>query len=322
MRPLRSRFIRTLAVVPALAVLAACGGASGGASGGGSGSPTPSGQGAFPVTVKAANGSVRIGHRPTRIVSLSPTATEMLYAIHAGTQVKAVDSLSDYPANAPRTKLSSLHPNVEAIAKYRPDLVVISNDVGGLAKSLGKLSVPVLLQPAATGLGDTYDQLRQLGTATGHSADATREVTSMQTSIRKIVASAPKLKRPLTFYHELDQTRYSVTSKTFIGKLYGMLGLHDIADKAKGAGGGYPQLSAEYIVKADPDVVFLADTKCCGQSQATVAKRPGWSDIAAVRHHAVFALDDDVASRWGPRVVVFLRTVEHDVATLQANGGG
>lgn len=319
MHPRRSRFIRVLGVVPALAVLAACGGASGG----GASSPTPSKQGAFPVTVKAAGKSVTIEHRPTRIVSLSPTATEMLYAIHAGAQVKAVDSLSDYPANAPRTKLESLHPNVEAIAKYRPDLVVISNDVGGLAKSLGKVHVPVLLQPAAADLDDSYSQLRQLGTATGHTADATHEVTSMQTSIRKIVASAPKLKRPLTFYHELDQTRYSVTSKTFLGKLYGMLGLRNIADKAKGAGGGYPQLSAEYIVKADPDVVFLADTKCCGQSRATVAKRPGWRGIAAVRQHAVFGIDDDVASRWGPRVVVFLRTVEHDVAALpQAKGGG
>lgn len=319
MHPRRSRFIRVLGVVPALAVLAACGGASGG----GASSPTPSKQGAFPVTVKAAGKSVTIEHRPTRIVSLSPTATEMLYAIHAGAQVKAVDSLSDYPANAPRTKLESLHPNVEAIAKYRPDLVVISNDVGGLAKSLGKVHVPVLLQSAAADLDDSYSQLRQLGTATGHTADATHEVTSMQTSIRKIVASAPKLKRPLTFYHELDQTRYSVTSKTFLGKLYGMLGLRNIADKAKGAGGGYPQLSAEYIVKADPDVVFLADTKCCGQTRATVAKRPGWRGIAAVRHHAVFGLDDDVASRWGPRVVVFLRTVEHDVAALpQAKGGG
>ncbi|MBO0828263.1 MAG: ABC transporter substrate-binding protein [Streptosporangiales bacterium] len=320
MRPRRSRLVRILAILPALAVLAACGGTSGN---GASGSPTPSEKGTFPVTVKAANGPVTLKHRPMRIVSLSPTATEMLYAIHAGAQVKAVDSLSNYPANAPHTTLSSLHPNVEAIAKYRPDLVVIANDIGGLSKSLGKLSVPVLLQPAATSLGDTYGQLRQLGQATGHTADATHEVTSVQTSIRKIVADAPKLKKPLTFYHELDQTRYTATSKTFIGKLYGMLGMHDIADEAKDAGGGYPQLSSEYIVKADPDVIFLADTKCCGQTPTTVAKRPGWRDIAAVRQHAVFNLDDDVASRWGPRVVVLLRTIERDMATLpQAKGGG
>lgn len=325
MRPRRSRLIRILAAVAALAALAACGGTSGQTSG--SRHPTAGSSTTYkedyPVTITSGGRKVAIKHRPTRIVSLSPTATEMLYAIHAGGQVKAVDSLSDYPANAPRTRLSSLHPNVEAIARYRPDLVVIANDIGGLSKSLGKLSVPVLLQPAATSLNDTYGQLRDLGVATDHVKDSVDVAASMATSIRRIVAAAPKLKKPLTFYHELDQTRYTATSKTFIGKLYGMLGMRDIADKAKGAGGGYPQLSSEYIVKADPDVIFLADTKCCGQSPATVAKRPGWRDITAVRQHAVFNLDDDIASRWGPRVVILLRTIERDIATLpQAKGGG
>ena len=69
-----------------------------------------------------------IPHQPTRIVSLSPTATEDLYAVGAGKQVVAVDSYSTYPPQAPRTKLSGFTPNVEAIAKYRPDLVVVADD--------------------------------------------------------------------------------------------------------------------------------------------------------------------------------------------------
>src|SRR5256885_1183694 len=77
----------------------------------------------FPVTVKAANGKVTIRHRPRRIVSLSPTATEDLFTIGTGRQVVAVDSFSDYPKQTPRTKLSAYTPNVEAIAGYRPDLV-------------------------------------------------------------------------------------------------------------------------------------------------------------------------------------------------------
>src|SRR5262249_14377104 len=118
-------------------------------------------------------------------------------------------------------------------------------------------------------------------------------------------------KQNATYYYELDQTYYSVTSTTFIGRVLGLLGLKSIADSAKGAAasGGYPQLSAEYILKADPDYVFLADTKCCKQSRATVAKRPGWSTLNAVRDGRVVPLDDDIASRWGPRVVDLLRTV-------------
>ncbi|HEY3022767.1 MAG TPA: ABC transporter substrate-binding protein [Actinomycetota bacterium] len=277
-------------------------------------------QSSFPLSVKAANGEVRIGKRPDRIVSLSPTATEMLFAIGAGDQVVAVDDNSNYPPQAPMTELSAYQPNVEAVAKYSPDLVVISDDLG-IVKSLGKLSIPVMLEPAAKNLDDTYAQIEQLGAATGHVADAVRLVASMKSEIQHLVASAPDFDHPLIYYHELDQTYYTATSSTFIGQIYGLLGLRNIADEAKGAASGYPQLSAEYIIKADPDVIFLADTKCCGQSAATVAKRPGWDQIAAVKDGAVVSLDDDVASRWGPRVVDLLLVVEQALSRLHERVG-
>jgi len=277
-------------------------------------------QSRFPLSVKAANGEVRIGKRPDRIVSLSPTATEMLFAIGAGDQVVAVDDNSNYPPQAPMTELSAYQPNVEAVAKYSPDLVVISDDLG-IVKSLGKLSIPVMLEPAAKNLDDTYAQIEQLGAATGHVADAVRLVASMKSEIQHLVASAPDFDHPLIYYHELDQTYYTATSSTFIGQIYGLLGLRNIADEAKGAASGYPQLSAEYIIKADPDVIFLADTKCCGQSAATVAKRPGWDQIAAVKDGAVVSLDDDVASRWGPRVVDLLLVVEQALSRLHERVG-
>src|SRR6266540_3638395 len=278
-------------------------------------------EGAFPVSVKAANGEVRIERRPGRIVSLSPTATEMLFAIGAGDQVVAVDDNSNYPPQAPMTELSGYQPNVEAMAKYSPDLVVISDDLGDLVKSLGKLSIPVMLEPAAKNLDDTYAQIEQLGAATGHVADAVHLVASMKSEIQHLVASAPDFDHPLIYYHELDQTYYTATSSTFIGQIYGLLGLRNIADEATGAASGYPQLSAEYIIKADPDVIFLADTKCCGQSAATVAKRPGWDQIAAVKDGAVVSLDDDVASRWGPRVVDLLLVVEQALSRLHERVG-
>jgi len=272
---------------------------------------------AFPVTVAATNGAVSIKHRPLRIVSLSPTATEMLFAIDAGSQVVAVDDDSNYPPQAPMTKLSGFQPNVEATAKYTPDLVVISNDTGNLTKSLQALSIPVLLEPAAASLDDTYSQIQQLGVATGHVTDAAGLVASMKSQIQQLVASEPTFSHPLTYYHELDQTYYTATSKTFIGKVYSLLGLKNIADQAKGATSGYPQLSAEYIIKANPDVILLADTKCCGQSLKTVSKRPGWDEVTAVRWGVVVALDDDVASRWGPRVVDFVRTVVQALTELE-----
>jgi iron complex transport system substrate-binding protein len=257
--------------------------------------------------------------RPQRIVSLSPTATEMLFAIGAGGQVVAVDSNSNYPAEAPKTELSAYQPNLEAIAGYKPDLVVYSDDPGELKAGLDKLSIPVLHQPAATKLDDTYTQLDQLGRATGHEDEAGQVATAMRAEIEKI-AAASRPERPLTYYHELDKSLYSVTSKTFIGQLYGQLGMRNIADAADKDGTGYPQLSAEYVIKADPDLIFLADTKCCGQSASTVAARDGWDQLTAVRTGGVVELDDDIASRWGPRVVDFLKTVAAKVQTLEAVG--
>jgi iron complex transport system substrate-binding protein len=265
----------------------------------------------FPVTVHAANGKVHIATQPTAIVSLSPTATEMLYAIGAGSQVKAVDSYSDYPPNAPKTQLDGDNPNVEAIAQYKPDLVVLSDDTATIDHQIEALGIPVISTPAAANLNQAYAQFDELGEATGHLEQARAEVTKIRSQITRIVASVHKPARQETYYYELDQTGYSATSSTFIGQVLGLLGLHSIADAAKGAAasGGYPQLSAEYILKSNPNYIFLADTLCCGQSPATVATRPGWSNLAAVKDGRVLGLNDDIASRWGPRIVVLLSQV-------------
>jgi iron complex transport system substrate-binding protein len=244
---------------------------------------------------------------PHRIVSLSPTATESLFAIGAGAQVIAVDDQSDYPKRAPRTSLSGYTPNVEAIAGYRPDLVVLSGDANSVVEGLRKLNIRVLLQPSATSLPAAYGQIKQLGAVTGHKRSAAALVARMKKAIAQTVKSVPK--RKLSVYHELDPTYYSATSKTFIGRIYKLFGLRNIADAADSSGSGYPQLSGEYILSSNPGLIVLADTRCCGQSAATVAARPGWSGLSAVRSHRVVGIDDSVASRWGPRIVDFVRAV-------------
>jgi iron complex transport system substrate-binding protein len=268
--------------------------------------------GSFPTSISAANGTVRIKARPGAIVSLSPTATEMLYAMGAGSQVKAVDKYSDYPREAPRTNLDELAPNLEAIVSYRPDLVIVAGDSTGLTGRLATLGIPVLSLPPATTLADAYAQYHQLGEATGHVQAADAEAAHVKAQIAEIVRDAPKADVGQTYYYELEPSYYSVTSSTFIGKVLGLLGLRNIADNApsSASSGGYPQLSAEFIVQSNPDWVFLADTICCGQTTQTVAARPGWPTMKAVRQGRVVGLNDDIASRWGPRIVDLLQTVE------------
>jgi iron complex transport system substrate-binding protein len=273
----------------------------------------PARTGDFPVTI----GKVTVAAKPVRIVSLSPTATEDLFAIGAGTQVIAVDDQSNYPAKAPVTKLSGYTPNAEAIAAYKPDLVVVSLDSNGLIKTLAKLGIPALLEPPATSLAGAYGQIMDLGKATGKTAGATATVALVKKRIAAIAASAPKHSN-LSFYEELSPDYYSATSTTFGGQVLKLLGLRNIADAAGKAGSGYPKLSAEYIVSANPDLIVLADTKCCGQTAAKVKARAGWSTIAAVKHGGIVPVSDDIASRWGPRIADFMQAVAKTMRAVAA----
>jgi iron complex transport system substrate-binding protein len=263
----------------------------------------------FPATVTGGNGPVTIPSRPHAVVSLSPSITEMLYAAGAGGQVKAVDDQSNQPAEAPRTKLSGFRPNTEAVVGYDPDLVIVANDSNGLVAGLMKLRIPVLLLPAPSTLEEAFAQQLTIGAATGHVQEAKASVERTRQRLDTAIASVPKAARPLKIYHEIDQTYYSATSKTFIGGLYARFGLQNIADSAPKVAGGYPQLSAEFVVAAAPDIIVLADGNCCGQSPEAVAKRPAFTSVPAVARHKVIAIDDDIASRWGPRVADFAETL-------------
>jgi iron complex transport system substrate-binding protein len=231
----------------------------------------------------------------------------MLYAIGAGDQVVAVDSLSTYPAEVTSkvTKMSAYEPSVEAIIGYTPDVVLISNDMNKITEQLQSISsqkITVWTGAAAATLDDVYKQITELGTLTGHDKDAAALIETMKSRIAKATENISAPMSPKSYFYELDNTLYSVTSNTFVGALLKPFGFTNIADGVE-TGNDYPQLNAEAIVKANPSIVFLADTKCCATSAVEVAKRPGWAGIDAVKNNQVVELDDDVASRWGPRVV-------------------
>jgi len=321
--------MRRIMTVLTLMALAACGATDGGSDTTGASATSvmevttttgelPTESANFPVMVDAANGEVVVERRPQRIVSLAPTATEILFAIGAGDQVIAVDEFSNFPEEAPTTDLSGYEPNVEAVAALDPDLVVVSDDFNDIVSALASIEIPVIHHPAAATLEDSYTQIEQLGASTGNIDGAASLVFSMRSEIDRLVTSMPELDETLSYYHELDGSLFTATSETFIGEIYSLVGLENIADDAEGAETLYPQLSAEHIIDADPDLIFLADTKCCGESPETVAVRPGWGELTAVTEGSVVPLDDDIASRWGPRVVDLLETVVAAVHRIES----
>lgn len=270
---------------------------------------------AFPAQVQLPDQKpVTLTEQPKRIVSLSPTATETLYAIGAGKQVVAVDEYSNHPERAPQKKISALDASASAVSRFNPDLVIAPDSASELADGLREIDVPVLSTPSAADLKAAYGQIETLGKATGHADDAEDLVRRMRNEIKKIVRDTPKPDKPLTYYHEVSPNYFSAGPDSFVGEVYSKFGLRNIADPAQGK---FPQLSAERVLDANPDLIFLADTKSAGVTAKSAMKRPGWNTLTAVKQGHVIELNDDIASRWGPRVVDLARSIGDAVSKAE-----
>lgn len=272
----------------------------------------------YPLTISSGGFKTTIEKEPKRIISLSPSATEIFFSIGADKQVLLVDSLSNYPKKAPISEISAFQPNVEAIVGKKPDLVLLSVDSvksNEVREALIKLNVPVLMEKAPTTLNDVYAEIKVLGRVTNKQTQAAALSKKMDREIKSILATAKKSKG-VRIFHELDETYYSVTSDTFIGRVYKDFGVINVADAAAGADSyGYPQLSVEYLLKSDPQAIFLSDAQY-GVTPESVSKRAGWSQISAVKNNKVFALPADIPSRWGPRLVDFYLAIAKALAKI------
>lgn len=274
--------------------------------------------GGFPVTVDADNGEVTIEARPERIISLSPSTTELLFAIGAGDQVIAVDEFSTFPENAPITDLSGWDPNVEAIVGYEPDLVLMSADANDLVAALGSLGIPVLVSDAPTVVDGVYDEIALLGQATGQVDGAAGAAAGMRAGMDHALAAAPQ-GQDVRIYHELDDTFFTLSSNSFIGSVYADMGATNIADAADTDGTGYPQLTEEAIIAADPEVIIIPDGT--SYTAEDVAARPGWAEVSAVKNGHIVVVDGDIASRWGTRLPQLVQVLAEALSAAAVPAG-
>ncbi|MFQ5967448.1 MAG: ABC transporter substrate-binding protein [Acidimicrobiia bacterium] len=264
----------------------------------------------FSTTIVGTDGrEVSLEAAPARIVSLSATHTEILYAVGAADQIAGTDLTSDFPPEAQTTpKVDALNFNVEEVAVLDPDLVILAFDFQGEVEALERIGIPALVLAPAVTIEGMYEQITVLGIATGRAAAAAELIADMTMRMEAAVQGfAPG--GQITVYHEVDATLFSPNSATFLGDLYSRFGLVNIADEVPDEfGSGYVQLSPEYILATDPDVIFLGDADF-GETVETVAARPGWSTLSAVATDRVYGLDGDVVGRWGPRTVELAESV-------------
>ncbi len=253
----------------------------------------------FPVTVTDSNGKQLVFDSPPEsIVALAPSFVEVLFAIAAGDAVVAVDENTDFPPEAAaKTKLSGYQPSVEGIAALEPDLVIIFFDPGGLEEALEGLGIPVLFLASPQSVEGVFDQMRLLGQVTGHADDAEQLIDGMRESIDAITAKLADVQEGPRVFHEIGPELYTASDEDFVGDLYTILKAQNIA-----AGAGlFPQLTEEAVIAADPEVIILADMPAVTPEE--VKARPGWDSLSAVQNDRVFAVDPDLVSRQGPRLV-------------------
>jgi iron complex transport system substrate-binding protein len=292
-----------------LAFAAACG--DDGDDGGAPPSPTPTvaatAAAQYPLTLSDGMGrSVTLAAPPQRIASLSPAATEILFAVGAADQVAAVDMFSDYPPEAKtREQIDAFQPSVEAIAGARPDLVLVFYDPGNLVEGLTNANLTVFFLETPTSVEGVLEQIRLLGKATGHPQEAEELVDSMQQGISAVQGQLADVEQGPRLFHEVDNQLYTVAPDSFVGSLYTILNVQNIA---AGTNQAFPQLSQEAIIEADPAVIILGDA-AGGESAETVKARPGWGSISAVKNDRIYVVDPDIVSRPGPRLVDALETL-------------
>lgn len=251
--------------------------------------------------------------KPDRIISLSPTATEMLFAIGAGGNVVAVDSHSNFPKDAPLTNLSALEPNLEAIASYKPDLVIIAFEIGNLKVDLNAVGIEVLMLPATPTVEGALKQILEIGDITGNEENAEKLVVKIRSQI-KTISLQREGKPKFSVYHELDENYYSPSTWSFLGNIYDILGFKNIADEADTAKTGYPKLSAEYIMVSNPDIIVTSGLK--NDKQLKFTSRAGWNAIKAVQNEAIISVEPDIAGRWGPRLIDFCEQIIHKLRVI------
>jgi iron complex transport system substrate-binding protein len=290
---MRSRFVTLLAVL--LLTLAACGGAF-------APSPSPSvTASAFPATLTDfQNRSVTVPARPDRLVSIGPSITAFLFALGAGPRVVGVDDFSDEPAEAAtREHVGGIKVNFEKVVALRPDLVLSVKFSDGTIEKLQSASLNVLVVDPQS-VSDVAKTATLLGRAVG--ADGEALARSIQQRVEAVKAKTASLSVRPRVYHEIDASDpakiFTVGPGSYINDLIDIAGGVNIAARAPSA---YPQLSAEEILRSDPEIIVLAADPYSAKP-GDVALRQGWSVIAAVKNRRVFSIDPNLINRPGPRV--------------------
>ncbi len=245
--------------------------------------------------------AVTIDGIPQRIVSVAPTPTEILFAVGAGSQVVGVDDYSDYPAAAANlTKVGSYTLNTEAIVALHPNLIVASDLVPRLQlDQLSSQGIPYVIFADRT-VEDVFGTIRLAGVITGHAQEADDLATNLSARVDAITAKtlATNITKPTLYIEYYPMFTYGPGS--FGDDLIRLAGATNIAHNATSE---YPQITNEFVIAQDPQIIVYTSGVMSQTTNLTIASRPGWENMTAVKDNQIYSIDDNLISRYGPRIV-------------------
>jgi iron complex transport system substrate-binding protein len=255
--------------------------------------------GAPRTVIDALGRRVVVPRSPSRIVSLAPSVTEVLFALGLGARVVGVSSADDYPKDELRdtTRVGGVILDVERIVRLRPDLVLGMPSLQRVQlERLIASGLPVVAVEAGT-LPEVYEQILFIGRLTGSEAQATHLVSSMRIREATVKRAIRRRASPRTYIEIWPEPLIAAGGRTFIDDLVRRAGGRNVFAALQ----GFPQVSAEAVIQADPEVIVVIHPR-----GGSVGSRPGWRNVAAVRNSRVAQVDGSLLSRPGPRAVAGL----------------
>ena len=240
-----------------------------------------------------------------RVISLSTTHTEVIQVLGGESLLVGVDSFSE--TELPIEKIDAFTVTAEDLMELNPDLVVVAFDFNGIVEGLESLEINYALLPPARNFDDVYTQIEEIGKLINKSDESLELVSAMQNDVEKIIQNFSS--ENITVFHEIGFTYgiYTVNENSFIGEIYNLLGINNVANlKEDPFGSGYPEFSEEEVLASNPNLIVVGHSDYLNKDLST---RVGWGDITAVESENVFFLDENLANNWGASTVDLLNTL-------------
>ncbi|ECB9663659.1 ABC transporter substrate-binding protein [Listeria monocytogenes] len=284
------KWFKGIAVVLLLAILTACGNTE---------TKAPEKK-AEKIEVKDATGNtITLEEAPTKIVSLMPSNTEILFALDLGDKVKGVTAYDDYPKETQKVeKVTSTSVDTEKIIAIKPDLVLghesmlaTEKDAYQLLKDAG---INVFVVPDATDLKAAEKSIITVGKLTGKEKEAKEVTDSMEEQKVAIEKKAKELKTSPKVWIEISPDLYTAGKGTFMNEMLELAGGTNVVTES-----GFIPYNEEKVVELQPDIILSVYP----DAKATIQKRAAWKDIPAVKNDKIYEMDANKLSRPGPRLL-------------------